>query len=57
MELWIDAFTHCHRRVEKGIDRIYWPDGKSYIEQENIVVEMFEILRSEYLKVIQKNVN
>jgi len=30
-----------------GLQRIAWPDGKSYLSQENLVVNMFDIIQAE----------
>ena len=34
-----------------GLIRTCWPDGDCYLEQEAIVVLMFNIIRDEYGKV------
>ncbi|MCK5609648.1 hypothetical protein KAR91_47685 [Candidatus Pacearchaeota archaeon] len=45
--MWLDAFTHCHENGMNGLVRTCWPDGESYMEQENLVVVMFGIIRDE----------
>ena len=38
--IWINTFLHCHNSMRDGVFFIGWPDGKSYLEQEAIVVEL-----------------
>jgi len=49
--VWIDAFECCHFETGTGgIARISWPDGKSYIEQSNILVQIFRTLKHQYVE-------
>ena len=36
-----------------GFQRIEWPTGGYYVEQENLVVEMFDVIREERDKMEQ----
>jgi hypothetical protein len=49
--LWFDAFEQCHNETAEGYQRIAWPDGKSYLDQDNLVVEMFNRIKSELIRM------
>ena len=52
LELWFDAFSHCHERDGSNVlTRMCWPDGKCYLDQENLTVELFGFIRDEYGKI------
>ena len=44
---WFDTFKHCHDNFGFGMFRIDWPEEGAYVEQDNIVVQMFSIIRDE----------
>jgi len=54
LEIWFDAFYQCHENSSSGLMRMCWPDGRCYLEQENLVVEMFALIREEYNKSQEK---
>jgi len=39
---WLDAYNHCTSDMGVTI----WPDGQPYLEQENLVVSMFDLIGS-----------
>lgn len=53
---WVDMWFNCvniepmdnGKKVVGVPKRHCWPDGKSYLEQDNMVVEMFNIIADEY---------
>ena len=51
IELWLDAFQSCHDNGFNGLIRTCWPDGGCYLDQEAIVVSMFNLLRDEHGKI------
>ncbi len=54
---WFDAFYYCHEQGSNGLIRVAWPDGKSYLHQENLLIEMFALIRDEYDKVTKVKSN
>lgn len=51
--MWLDAFEHCYPLSSFGFMFHSWPDGESYLEQENIVVTMFDFMLEEAKKATQ----
>ena len=45
--IWVELFNGCHSNGIKGPQLIAWPDGKCYLDQPNIVVIMFEVIRDQ----------
>ena len=45
--MWFDIFKACHRDGLNGVERIDWPDGGNYFDQENLTVSFFEIVVDE----------
>lgn len=56
MTFWVEAFNACHYPVSGGLVRTDWPDGKEYMEQENILIEMFQIIYGQAVKVITESI-
>lgn len=52
MRVWVDAFQGCHEVTESGINRVEWPCGGSYVDQENLVVSMFLLLHGVIVEVL-----
>lgn len=52
---WLDVFHHCHEPGLEGVVRVAWPDGKCYLEQEAIVIDMFDLIRDELGKMRERN--
>ena len=53
--MWFDMFNHSHS-FGQTIELIQWPDGKSYLKQDNMQVMVFDIIKSELVKMReQKN--
>lgn len=46
-------FKHCHRMTQSGYQRTEWPDGGSYLDQENIVVSVFSVMKGEVDELIR----
>ena len=46
--LWVDMFKGCHT---KGAVQFAWPDGGSYLQQENLTVNMFRIIQNEISEI------
>lgn len=52
--MWFDAFSHCYDLDGLGqFVRSAWPDGTPYINQDNLVVEMFDVIRLEREKMVE----
>lgn len=52
IDAWLDAFDWSYS-LDASIPRaslVTWPDGRPYTEQENIVVEVFKVIESQWLK-------
>lgn len=46
---WICIFSACHNVSNRELIFIAWPDGGAYFEQDNIVIEMFNLIRDVYM--------
>lgn len=42
--IWIDMYKGCHT---KGGVQFAWPDGNSYLQQDNLTVCVFRIIQNE----------
>jgi len=51
IEVWLDAFECCHANGYECIVRFCWPDGGAYLDQDNIVVSMFNLIKEEHRKI------
>jgi len=47
-------FLGCHEHNGWGYQRMNWPDGGAFLEQENLLVEAFRVIRGEIV-AIQKS--
>ncbi len=57
MVYWLDMFFHTHP-VGGGLTRVAWPDGRTYLEQDNILIELFDIIKDEaILRLNEKSEN
>lgn len=53
---WFDMFHACHDNIQGSIVRMTWPDGDPYTKQENLLVQVFQVMRSElHLMQTEKN--
>lgn len=41
--VWFKMYAHTHH----GMELIAWPDGRSYLEQSNMLVEVFDLIEAE----------
>ncbi len=39
---------HCHNITMTGYEQFCWPDGKSFLEQSQITVQVFDLIKREY---------
>lgn len=46
-------FKHCHRPTQIGYQRTEWPDGGCYMNQDNILVSLFVIMKGEVDELIR----
>lgn len=53
---WTTLFMDCHNFTGLGIMQYTWPDGKSVLEQSNLLVEVFTLIKSEFTQA-QKDEN
>jgi len=52
---WLGMFSSCHDVTDNGLlSFIAWPNGKSYLEQDNIVISMFIIMRNIYMSSLDR---
>jgi hypothetical protein len=59
MQYWLDLFFHTHP-INGGLVRMAWPDGRPYFEQDNILIEVFDLMKDEAMTVMnekQKKLN
>ena len=47
VSFWVDLFNGCHTKGGFGAMQIAWPDGRSYLEQDNITVQMFRMIQEQ----------
>lgn len=52
--LWVDTFEHCHSVTQHGILFHGWPDGDCLLEQEELVVEAFRVMKDEMRAVLRE---
>jgi hypothetical protein len=52
MWIWLDVFDHCHE-AGQTLNRIAWPDNGAYLEQDNLLVQVFDIVRDEGVSAIE----
>lgn len=52
--LWFDLFDHSHNINEQSVARVDWPDGDTYFEQENLMIELFDLIASEIMRMRSK---
>jgi len=46
---WLDLFFHTHPLCNDLL-RVEWPGGGFYLEQDNILIEIFDIIKLEALE-------
>ena len=51
--LWIKTFNGCHNLMGNGVFRAGWPNGRSFLEQECIVVHVFDTISDELMRMSQ----
>lgn len=51
VSFWVDLFNGCHTKGSFGAMQFAWPDGCSYLEQENLTVELFLMIQEQIDKV------
>jgi len=45
---WMDLFFHTHS-VSNHMARFEWPNGRSYLQQSNLLIEVFDVMKDESL--------
>jgi len=53
MVWWLDMFFHTHP-MSDDLRRAGWPDGGSYFEQDNILIEVFDLMKSESIDYLNE---
>lgn len=48
---WVELYLGCH---STGGVQFGWPDGKSYLEQDNILVEVFKMIKNQIQEMPRK---
>ena len=56
IDWWLDMFFHTHSAAD-NMRRSEWPDGGSYMDQPNILIELFDIAKSESLDYLNEKRN
>ena len=51
----IETFCGCNSLLSIGVMLHGWPDGKAYLEQEGVLTEAFDVIKSELMKMRKKN--
>lgn len=44
---WMTSFNSCFNLTQTGFSQWCWPDGGSLMSQDNILVEVFTLIKSE----------
>jgi len=55
LEDWYRAFLATHNLTDKTILRIDYPNGGNYLEQEQIMLDMFSLIKDELFKQAERN--
>jgi len=53
---WLDMFFHTHP-MSDDLQRTGWPDGGSYFDQPNILIEIFDIIKSDAIDYLNEKRN
>jgi hypothetical protein len=43
---WVDLFFHTHT-FHQTWTRLEWPSGGSYLDQPNVAIQVFDVIREE----------
>ena len=54
MSVWCNLFDGCHSQVEGGFVRHEWPAGGTFLEQENVVTDVFKFIADEQTKILME---
>ncbi len=52
--VWVETFLDVHRLSSDGPVRLEWPNGGTYLEQEQIVIIAFRIIEEEFKRYIKE---
>lgn len=53
-EFWVLLFNGCHSVQQQGVSRQAWPDGRCLLEQPQFIVEAFQIIENEVIKIMSE---
>lgn len=53
---WMLLFQGCHNINKNGVTLRAWPDGGCLLEQEHFIVEAFQIMRGEAMKIMGEQI-
>ena len=48
---WVDLHRGCHTESALGASQFAWPDGLSYLEQDNLTITIFRMINEQIRKV------
>ncbi len=51
----VEAFCGCNSLLSIGIMSHGWPDGQSYLKQEGVLTEAFDVVKNELMEMRGKN--
>lgn len=49
VRVWLDAFFSCHNLTAAGVERIDYPDGGPYLDQEQCLLGVFALIKDQVL--------
>lgn len=54
---WLMLFRSCFNYNESGFSQWCWPDGRSLLDQSQITMTVFDIIKSEAMKQVNKQLS
>ena len=51
---WLDLFHLCHEFNGQAFIRLCWPENKSVMNQNNLVIVIFNIIKNELIKLYNR---
>ena len=51
---WLDLFYLCHEFNGTAFIRLCWPEDKPVMQQNNLVIVIFDVIKSQLIKLYQR---
>ncbi len=49
---WVALFKASNSLLQGGVSFHSWPDGSSQLEQEEVTIQIFQLIKEEWLQVL-----